>query len=191
MGNINQSKISSQILEILIRKRFSQNICYLFICQDILYFYDPILYQNYNIMVLIIKILNSSMKYKILSQYDATMAVKNIKVGSRCPPNRYVRRFLSQTTSFPTSQAATYSSSTLLKATRSCFVLIHEIMVDPKLKHPLVVLLPSVSLPPQSEFVKPTGLTSLLFYFRQWCIVPRRYLNICLAAIPWSWWFSN
>ena len=88
-----------------------------------------------------------------------------IIVGSRGFPNNFDKSFLNQTVYFPTSHATIYSTSTLFTATRSCFLLIHAIIVDPKLKYLPVVLLPSVAPPPQLESVKPIKLASFPSYF--------------------------
>ena len=48
-------------------------------------------------------------------------------------------------------QAAIYSASAVLRATLDCFLLSHEIMVDPRLKHPPEVLFLSETLPTQFE----------------------------------------
>ena len=44
-------------------------------------------------------------------------------------------------------QAAVYSASTVLRETWECFLLSHEIMADPKLKHPPEVLFLFETLP--------------------------------------------
>jgi hypothetical protein len=56
--------------------------------------------------------------------------------------------------------AAIYSASTVLGAILGCFLLCHEVMVDPGLKQHLEVLLLSETLPAQSESVYPYNLKS-------------------------------
>jgi hypothetical protein len=56
--------------------------------------------------------------------------------------------------------AAMYSAYVVLRAILDCFLLYHEIMVDPRLKqHPEVLFL-SETLPTQSESVYPLSLKS-------------------------------
>jgi hypothetical protein len=59
-----------------------------------------------------------------------------------------------------TEHATMYSSSVMLRSILDCFLLYHEIMVDPILKqHPEVLFL-SETLPAQSESVYPYNLKS-------------------------------
>ena len=50
-------------------------------------------------------------------------------------------------------QAAIYSASVVLRATLDYFLHSHEIMADPRLKHPPEVLFIFETLPAQSEYV--------------------------------------
>ena len=50
-------------------------------------------------------------------------------------------------------QNAMYSASTVLRETLDCFLLNHEIIADPKQKHPPDVLFLSETLPAQSASV--------------------------------------
>jgi hypothetical protein len=52
-----------------------------------------------------------------------------------------------------------YSASVVLRAMLDCFLLSHEIMVDPKLKHLEVIFL-SETLPAQSASVNPLNVKS-------------------------------
>jgi len=50
-------------------------------------------------------------------------------------------------------QVVIYYASVVLRETLDCFMLIHEIMVDPGLKHPLEVIFLSKTRHAQSESV--------------------------------------
>jgi hypothetical protein len=74
--------------------------------------------------------------------------------------NRPVNNFQSHIASQLAEHAAMYSASTVLRAILDCFLLCHEIMIDPKLKqHPEVLFL-SAMLPAQSESVYPLNVKS-------------------------------
>jgi hypothetical protein len=79
-----------------------------------------------------------------------------IVVASISRSNRPVNNFRSHIASQLAEYAAMDSASVVLKAMLDCFLLCHEIMVDPKLKqHPEVFFL-SKTLPAQSESMYPT-----------------------------------
>jgi hypothetical protein len=56
--------------------------------------------------------------------------------------------------------AAMYSASAVLRAILDCFLLCHEIIADPKLKHHSEVLFLSATLPAQSTSVYPIRVKS-------------------------------
>jgi hypothetical protein len=75
----------------------------------------------------------------------------------------------------------------VLSATDFCFLVAHEIISEPKLKHSPEVLFLSSALPAQFELVNPCSFTSLFeAYLKPYIIVPRRYLKICFAATHYS-----
>ena len=57
-------------------------------------------------------------------------------------------------------KAAIYSTYAVLRATLDCFLLSHEIMADPRLKHHHEVLFLSETLPAQSKSIQPYSLKS-------------------------------
>jgi hypothetical protein len=74
--------------------------------------------------------------------------------------NRSVNNIQSHMASQLAEHVAIYSTSTVLGAILDCFLLCHEVMVDPRLKqHPEVLFL-SETLPAQSESVYPYNLKS-------------------------------
>jgi hypothetical protein len=78
---------------------------------------------------------------------------QNITVASISKSNTHVNNFQSHMASQLGEHVAMYSASAVLRAILDCFLLCHEVMVDPKLKqHPEVLFL-SEALPAQSESV--------------------------------------
>jgi hypothetical protein len=76
-----------------------------------------------------------------------------ITIASIYKSNRPVNNFHNHVASQLAEHVAVYSASVVLKATLDCFLLCHEVMVDPRLKqHPEVLFL-SETLPAQSESV--------------------------------------
>jgi hypothetical protein len=74
--------------------------------------------------------------------------------------NRSVNNFRSHMASQLAEHATMYSASVVLRAILDCFLLCHEVMVDPRLKqHPGVLFL-SETLPTQSESIYPYNLKS-------------------------------
>jgi hypothetical protein len=74
---------------------------------------------------------------------------------------------------------AMYSTSIELNATEICFMLNHEMTVDPKLKQHPEVLFRSVSLPSQYESKYPCNLTpSPPRYCNPYLTVPYKYLSM-------------
>jgi hypothetical protein len=83
-----------------------------------------------------------------------------IVVASISRSNRSVSNFRSHIASQLAEHAAMYYASVVLRAMLDCFLLCHEIMVDPKLKqHPEVLFL-SETLPAQSASVYPLNVKS-------------------------------
>ena len=101
-------------------------------------------------------------------------------VSSTCP-NNSLKSFRNQTVSQQAILAAMYSASAVLKATDFCFLLIHEIEAEPRLKQHPDVLLRSTTLPAQLASVYPRSITLSTVYLSPWFIVPRRYLRRFLA----------
>ena len=106
-------------------------------------------------------------------------------------PNNSLNSFRNQTSSQQAILAAIYSTSTVLKATDFCFLLIQDIEAEPKVKKHLDVLLQSTTLPTQLVWVYPSSLKLPVVYLSPWLIAPRRYLNRFLAPIRWMWWGST
>jgi hypothetical protein len=69
--------------------------------------------------------------------------------------------FLNHNASVHASHVAIYFSYVVLSATDLCFLLAHDIIAEPKLKHIPEVLFLSSTLPAQSEWVNPCSCTSL------------------------------
>jgi hypothetical protein len=79
--------------------------------------------------------------------------------------------------------ASMYSASAKLSATECCFLLNHEIIVDPELKKNPKVLFLSITLPFQSEYVYPCNCTmQTLRHLSPKSIVLQIYLKTCFST---------
>ena len=85
-------------------------------------------------------------------------------VGFRGSPNNPTINFQRHTASIGPMATATCSTFVELYAFEDCFLLIQEIMVDPKLKQHPDVLFQSVALLAQSESVYPCKSRSSFLY---------------------------
>jgi hypothetical protein len=105
-------------------------------------------------------VLRPIVEYRILCHFMQLWLSHRIAVALISKSNRLVSNFRSHIASQLAEHAAMYFSSTVLRAILDCFLLYHEIMVNPKLKQHLKVLFMSAMLPAQSALVYPLNVNS-------------------------------
>jgi hypothetical protein len=124
----------------------------MFIRADILELYGSSLHHVTDVMVSDLYVFRLVMKYMIICHLQLWISHR-IVVASISRSNRPVNNLRSHMASQLAEHATLYYASTVLRGMLDCFLLCHEIMVDPNLKqHPEVLFLLE-TLPTQSESV--------------------------------------
>jgi hypothetical protein len=133
------TKLVSKLIKLYTRHRLGQHICNLFICANILELYNSSLHHIMNEVILGLYVLRLTMEHIIFIQLWLS---HRIMVASISRSNRSVNNIRIHTTSQLAEHAAIYSSFVVLREILDCFLICHEVMVDPILKqHPEVLFL--------------------------------------------------
>jgi hypothetical protein len=155
---LHHDKLVYEVYKLFLRQRLGENVRNMFICGYVLKFYCSLLYHVSDEMIFDLNVLRPD---QIVMQ-EASEAIML----------HDLRHWLQ------------YTLLLLVPSViEVCFLLIQDIIVDPKLKqHPKVLFL-STSLHAQSESVYPYNPTSPPeTYLRPYPIIPRKYLNTCFVA---------
>jgi hypothetical protein len=145
------------VLKLYTRQRIGQHICNLFICANILELYSSPLHHIMDEVIPDLYVLRLIMGHVIFIQLWLS---HRITVASISRSNRSVNNIRGHMASQLTKHAAIYFASAVLGAILDCFLLCHEVMADPRLKHHPKVLFLSKTLPAQSESIYPYNLKS-------------------------------
>ena len=114
----------------------------------------------------------------VLSHNKETLLTFNPKSSSYCLIHKICAQQL---------PATIYFASTVDKATQACFLLCHEIRLDPSRWHVPLVLFLSNLHPAKSELEYPTKwIGKCEGYHKPMDGVPLRYLRILLVALRWN-----
>ena len=129
------TKFFQKVFKLYMRQRLSQHIFHLFLCRNILELYNSLLYHIPNVLLSNFDMFQLVMKHRVFCQLNRTLITQRISVTSISASNNLSNILVIHTTSLQAEHVAMYSASIVLSEIPVCFLLNHEIIPDPKLKH--------------------------------------------------------